>query len=105
MHAQALLDDGLKVGELAVVVRLFVARREGQVGRVQLGPELVEDGGVAEEVVDDGLLDGGCGVGTGGDLMIDELVILFHYRITPIQETYVGQDVHDNVLVGDDVRV
>ena len=105
MDAQTFLDDGLEVGELAAVVRLFVARGERQVGRVQLGAEPVEDGGVAEEVVDDGLLDGGCGVGAGGDLMMDELVILFHYRLTTIQEANIGQDVHDNVLVGDDVRV
>ena len=77
MNTKAPLDDGLEVGELTTVVSLFVAYGEGQVGGIQLSAELLEDRGVAEEMVDDSFLDGGCGVGAGGDLVMDELVILF----------------------------
>lgn len=71
MDAQALFDYSREVGELAAIMRLCIARREGQVGRIQLGVEFVEDGWVAEEVVYDGLLDAGYRVAAGGDLTTD----------------------------------
>lgn len=51
MHTQALLDNGIKVRELVTIMRLFVLGWVGQIGCIQLCPEPVENGRVAEQVV------------------------------------------------------
>lgn len=65
MHAQALLDDGIEVRELVTVTRLFVLGWMRQLGCVQLCSKPVDNGRVADQVVDDGLLDGRCGICAG----------------------------------------
>lgn len=68
VHAHGFLDDGVEVDE---VLGLGVGGREGgEVGGVEFGLEFGEGAGVAQEVVDDALLDDGGGVCAGEDLHI-----------------------------------
>lgn len=48
---------------------LFVLGWMGQIGCVQLCPEPIKNGRVPEQVVDNGLLDGGSRIRAGGDLL------------------------------------